>query len=146
MPHLTNRISRYIALALVIVVTLVIAMPSFADDVTGSLVVNAGTLAMTTSDNPTFAAVTLDGTDQTRTDAIDISVEDFTGSGDGWNLQITSTTFTDGVNTLPTTAMSITGVNAVCAGDTCTDPSNSIGYPLTVLMAIGAVFVKTRDA
>jgi hypothetical protein len=74
----------------------------------------------------------LNGTDQTKADDIDISVNDFTGSGDGWNLQITSTAFSDGSHSLVNTAMTITAVGAVCDGGDCTLPTNGIGYPFTV--------------
>jgi hypothetical protein len=37
------------------------------------------------------------------------------------------------VHTLSTSASSVTGVTATCAsGTTCTNPTNSISYPLTV--------------
>jgi hypothetical protein len=66
---------------------------------------------------------------------MDIATNDRTGTGMGWNLTITSTTFsTDDrqPKMLSDTASQITDVASVCAGDTCTEPKNSIGYPLTV--------------
>ena len=57
------------------------------------------------------------------------------GTGSGWNLTITSTTFSTGggsPKTLSTTASQVTGVTSACAQGTCTDPTNSITYPLTV--------------
>jgi len=63
-------------------------------------------------------------------------MSDATGSGNGWNLTITSTQFSTGggtPKTLSTTASTITGVTAVCvAGSTCADPTNGITYPVTV--------------
>ena len=108
-------------------------IPIFADDVTGSATVTGGSLVMSATDNPAFPGTTLNGTDQTKSDTIDIDVQDFTGTGAGWNLQVTSTTFNDGSgHTLATTATQITGVSSACDGGTCTNPTNAIGYPLTV--------------
>ncbi len=110
-----------------------VTIPIFADDVVGSATVTGGSLSMSAVDNPAFPSTTLNGTDQTQSDSIDIDVQDFTGTGSGWNLQVTSTTFNDGSgHTLATTATNITGVSSVCDGGTCTDPTNAIGYPLTV--------------
>lgn len=107
--------------------------PGLADDVTGTAEVIAGALTIdATGQSIDFPNTTLNGTDQTQTDTIDIDVQDFTGSGDGWKLQITSTSFTDGSNTLPNSSLSITGVNAACDTGSCTNPTNGIGYPFTV--------------
>lgn len=96
--------------------------------------VNAGSLSLTTTATPTFSA-TLDGTDQTPTYTLPMTVEDSTGSGAGWNTTITSTEFATGgepARTLSTTASSMTGVTAACAEGTCTDPTNATAYPLSV--------------
>src|SRR5881227_3601886 len=54
----------------------------------------------------------------------------------GWNLTITSTQFTTGggsPHTLSTTASSLTGVTSSCVGgSTCTNPTNSVTYPVGV--------------
>ncbi|MEM7331899.1 MAG: WxL domain-containing protein [Chloroflexota bacterium] len=104
----------------------------FADDVTGSLAVTGGSLTMSAVDNPAFPGITLNGSAQTTSDSIDIDVQDLRGSGAGWHLEVTSTTFTNGTNDLPTTAMSITGVTTSCDGTTCTDPTNGNSYSITV--------------
>lgn len=100
--------------------------------VTGS--VNAGTLSISTSATPSFS-VTLDGTDKTGSYTVPTTVTDATGSGAGWNLTITSTQFTTGggsPHTLATGASSLTGVTSSCAGGTCTNPTNSVTYPVAV--------------
>ena len=128
-----RRLPFWAILTLVAVLALAIAVPSFADDITGSATVTGGTLTMSAADNPAFPETILNGTDQTQNDSINISVSDLTGTGSGWNLQITSTTFTNGGGkTLANNAMSITGASAACATGTCTDPTNGTGYPLTV--------------
>jgi hypothetical protein len=132
--RINNRPSFWVILAFVAVLALTIASPSFAQGVvTGTATVTGGTLDLVAEDDPTFLETTLNGTDQTQTDSIAMSVNDFTGSGDGWNLQITSTAFSDGSHALANTAMTITGVGAVCDGGDCTLPTgNEIVYPFTV--------------
>jgi len=100
--------------------------------VTGTLA--PGTLSLTTVAAPTFS-VTLDGTDQTPTYTMPMTATDSRGSGAGWNITITSTQFTTGggsPNTLATNASSVTGVTSVCAGGTCTNPTNTVTYSFTV--------------
>lgn len=60
---------------------------------------------------------------------------DSRGSGAGWNLTVTSTQFSTGAggSTLAANASSITGVaNACASGSTCTNPTNSVTYPVGV--------------
>jgi hypothetical protein len=76
---------------------------------------------------------TLDGTDHTVAYAPVLGVVDARGSGAGWNLQISATTFSDGSgHTLaPGQVASVT--SACKAGSTCTAASSSgITYPLTI--------------
>lgn len=120
------------ALGIALLLLLAAATTSFADDVVGSLTVSGGSLTMSAVDNPAFPGVTLDGTAQSVSDAIDIDVKDLRGTGAGWHLEVTSTTFTDGSNTLPNTALTITGVTSACDGTTCTDPTNGNSYAITV--------------
>jgi hypothetical protein len=100
---------------------------------TGSVTVDGGTLSMGTPTDPTFTLVTLDGTDKTTTAISVIDVKDLTGTGAGWNLQVTSTTFTStvGSHALANTTTTITGVTDGCDA-TCTDPTNVIGYAVNV--------------
>lgn len=120
------------SIGIALLLLLVLATTGFADDVTGSLTVTGGSLTMSAGDNPAFPGVTLDGTAQSVSDAINIDVQDLRGTGAGWHLEVTSTTFTDGSNTLPNTALSITGVTTTCDGTTCTDPTNSHTYSIGV--------------
>jgi hypothetical protein len=76
---------------------------------------------------------TLDGTDQTVSYAPVLSIVDARGSGAGWNLTISATTFSDGFgHTLAPGQVS--SVAAACnAGNSCTAASSSgITYPLTI--------------
>jgi hypothetical protein len=78
--------------------------------------------------------------------------KDQTGSGSGWNLTITSTTFSTGggsPQTLSNTASEVKGVTSACArGTCCTNPTNSVSYPLTLPAgsAIPATPVKLFNA
>jgi WxL domain surface cell wall-binding len=76
---------------------------------------------------------TLDGTDQTVNYSALLGVVDARGTGAGWNLQISATSFTDaGSHTLaPGTVTS--AAQACVAGSTCTVAVNSgITLPLTI--------------
>lgn len=100
--------------------------------VTGNL--TAGSLSLNTSATPSFSANLASG-DQTPTYTVPSTVQDTTGSGAGWNLTITSTQFSTGggsPRTLATNASTLTGVTSSCASGTCTNPSNSISYPVAV--------------
>ena len=78
---------------------------------------------------PSFSS-TLDGTDQTVSYAPVLGVVDARGSGAGWNLTVSATSFDDGAgHTLaPGT---LTGVSAACkAGNSCTAATSSgVSYP-----------------
>jgi hypothetical protein len=116
--------------------------PAFAatsSNTTVTATVSAGALSIT-SPATASVAVTLDGTDQTPTYSPILGANDQTGSGSGWNLTITSTQFTTGapVHTLSTSASSLTGATMSCAGPgTCTNPTNSITYPVAVPAGAG---------
>ena len=76
---------------------------------------------------------TLDGTDQTVSYAPALGIVDARGTGAGWNLQISSTTFSDGSgHTLA--AGQVSSVSAACkAGSSCTAAGSSgITYPLAI--------------
>jgi hypothetical protein len=111
---------------------LALAVPVLADSATATASVTAGTLSEVAAGSPSFSA-TLNGTDQTVTSsAMTLAAKERRGAGAGWNVTITSTTFTAGANTFSTTATSVTGVTSACVAGTCTNPTNAIGYPLTV--------------
>ncbi len=132
---LKARIAR-LGLTLGLAATLAVGAvaPALADNVTGTATITGGSLAMAAADAPALTA-TLNGTDQNVTDTITVDAKDNTGTGAGWKLQVTSTQFSTGgttPKTLSTTATTITAVSAVCDGGTCTNPTNSVTYPLTV--------------
>ena len=99
-----------------------------------STTITGGSLSETIT-VPTVDNATLDGTDKNLTITMPIAVIDATGSGSGWKVTITSTTFSTGggsPHTL-TTAPVVSAVSVACvSGSTCTDPTNAITYNLTV--------------
>jgi hypothetical protein len=135
--------------ALVIVAALVFPASSMAASATSTGTVEGGSLSLTTSAAPTFSAI-LDGTDQTPSYTLPLTIEDLRGTGEGWNATITSTQFTTGgvtPHTLATSASSITGVSNSCVESvSCTDPTNAVGYPLTVPAGAEAEAVKFFNA
>jgi len=140
-------------LGFVLILTMAIVgstVTAFADSGPGTatVAVSAGFLTMPGVPNVSAAPVILTGDDQTTTYSMGLTVQDARGSGAGWNLTITSTVFTTGSQSLPSTASSIiTPPTAVCsgAGNHCTGPNDSaIGYPVTV--PAGATAVKFFDA
>jgi len=82
--------------------------------------------------NPSVSDI-LDGSDQTVSYAPVLGVVDARGSGAGWNLQISATTFSDGA-THTLAPGQVSSVSSAChSASTCTAASSSgITYPLTV--------------
>ncbi len=131
MRFLPRRFAAVLAgVALAATVSVFAVVPALADGSGVTATLTGGSLSESTSAAPSVS-VTLNGTDQVKSYTVPITVTDATGSGDGWELTITSTTFaTEGAtHSFATDATTITGVTAVCTeGNTCTDPDNSITY------------------
>jgi hypothetical protein len=76
---------------------------------------------------------TLDGTDQTVSYAPVLGIIDARGSGFGWNLTISATTFSDGSGHTFAPGQVSSVASACHSGSTCTAASSSgITYPLTI--------------
>lgn len=135
-----SRVWRNASFALVGAIAIVVGSvaPGFA--ATGTATITAGTLAfVATPPNVSFTA-TLNGADQTVTSTQALDVSDATGSGAGWNMTATSTTFTAGAKTLATTSTTLTTAptTACDAGAACTVATNSVAYPYTLPAATTA--------
>jgi hypothetical protein len=103
------------------------AIVTFKDACTG------GSLAVTPPATLAFGGVTLTGLDQTTTASGAVTASDMRGTGVGWQLDVTSTQFTDGAgHTLPTTAAQATSGGASAATGNCTAATNSVTYPVSV--------------
>ena len=111
--HFRPLYKRGIPLAILIVGCFLlsgIGTPAFADSPVVNGTINAGSLSETASGPYTFTGTP--GT--TATFTMPFSVSDTTGGAAGWNVTITSTQFTSGAHTIPTTASTITGTTGVC--------------------------------
>ena len=109
-------------------------MSATAADVPVTATVSAGTLSVSSSATPSLS-VTLTGTDKNPTYTAPLQANDETGSGNGWNLTVTSTQFSTGgatPRTLSATASSVLSVTSACAQGTCTNPTNGTSYPVVV--------------
>jgi hypothetical protein len=115
---------------------------------TGTLTLSSGALTLTSPSSLTWSA-TLTGTDQSVDDVVagdqQYTVDDATGSGAGWHVTTSATTFTNGSHTLPDTGTFVTtgSVNSItattaptatCTG-TCTLPTDSTTYPVGITTA-----------
>lgn len=91
-----------------------------------------GSLGLTSSATVTYTSTPVSATATTATSTILLQPDDETGSGAGWNITASTTSFTNGKQTLPMPA--ITGVASATAGSgNCSMPTNTVaGYPITL--------------
>jgi hypothetical protein len=108
----------------------------------------SGSLALTPPSTVTFTGVTLTGLDRTTTASAALTPSDMSGNASGWNVQATSTIFTNTAGkTLPTTATTVTAASATAASGNCDLPTNAVSYPLTLPAAATApTAVKVYNA
>ena len=120
---------------------------------TGTLVLSSGTLTLTTSSSLSWAG-NVTGLDQKLVDptAADQTylVDDATGTGAGWHVTVSATTFTSGAQALPnagtftsngsvTSVTDVTPPTAACStGSTCTLPTKTTTYPVGITTAATA--------
>jgi WxL domain surface cell wall-binding len=108
---------------------------------------SSGGLSFTPPTSFSWPSTALTGRDQSIATPLSLSPNDQTGSGAGWNLTATSTTFTSSGHALPTNSASITAAAAAAASGTCSLPTNQISYPVTVPAGTTApAAVKVFDA
>jgi hypothetical protein len=106
-----------------------------------------GSLTLNSPSSLTWT-VTQQGLDQNAVDSLSsdqqLTVDDTTGTGAGWRITVSATTFTDGTNTLPNTGrLSITGSTSsltsatpsVACGGSCILPTDTTTYPVTITTA-----------
>jgi hypothetical protein len=109
---------------------------ALADSGTATVSLNAGILAETGNFTQAKASSSIGAFDFTFPYLLGIQVTDATGSGAGWNLQISGTPLSDGVNGHPTLtqAVFVPGIVAVCApGSTCTPPVPNVSAPFAFI-------------
>jgi hypothetical protein len=132
-------IRRLFAVALVAGGALVASsLPAVASTATATL--TGGTLGFVAAPANTGFSTSLTGRDIVATANQTFDVSDATGSGNGWNITATSTTFTTGAKSLATTAVTVQAVPTVnCdSGATCTTATNAVSYPYTLPAAATA--------
>jgi hypothetical protein len=116
---------------------------------TGTLTLSGGTLSLTSPSQLGWSG-TLTGSNLSLYDTTaaeqTLSVNDATGSGAGWKVAVSATTFTTGSKTLAnagtftingstSTSSASTAPTATCAGGTCTAPTDNTTYPVAVTTA-----------
>ena len=132
-----NRQAAALLLSLVVVLATA-AVATATSITTTATVTGTGSVSLAAGATASFSD-TLDGTDQTVTYQIPLTVIDARGTGGGWNMTVTSTQFTTGTHTLATGASSITTIASACnAGSTCTNPTNAVTVPIAVPAAVSA--------
>ena len=131
---------RIITLIGIALAAMILVSAAVAGTITATATVSgAGSLSLSNGATASISD-TLDGTDQTVGYTLPLSITDARGSGAGWNLTLTSTTFNDGAgHTLSTSASTIASVAMACqGGGSCTNATNAITYPVTVPAAATA--------
>jgi Concanavalin A-like lectin/glucanases superfamily/Domain of unknown function (DUF2341) len=94
---------------------------------------NGGSLGLNAPSSISFPAKTLSGTNLTASASLQLTPDDETANGAGWNITGTSTTLKNGSSrTLPTAATTVTAASASAGTGNCSLPTNSISYPLTL--------------
>ena len=124
---------RLLILGALAATSLLVTAVAFAGTLTATANVS-GTAGVSLSlPSSPSVSVTLDGSDQTASIAPVLGVVDARGSGAGWNLTISSTTFDDGSGH-SFGAGSVSGVSQGCqSGSSCTAASPSgVSYPIAL--------------
>ena len=135
-----NKKLRFMLLLAVIAAALVTAAAATAASITATATLTgAGALSLNAPATASLGT-TLTGVDQTISYAPVLGVVDARGSGAGWNLTMAATTFADtGGHTLA--AGTVNSATAAChSGSTCTAPTSSVTYPITLSTTASKVF------
>jgi hypothetical protein len=142
--HLAGRRTlRTVAAATVLAGVLVV--PVFADTATITSGVTAGSLTETLGAYTQPASFALNGTDHTQTFSIPVAVNDATGSGAGWKLQMSATVFTSGTDTLAADALSIGSAVTITPG-TGTAPTDTMSASTPVTTTAAEYFGATAGS
>src|SRR5438067_11343104 len=104
--HLLKHRSMRFYLGFILIFTMALggsAIAALADSSTGATIaVTGGSLSESGPTSVSATPVTLNGSDPTTSYSLGLTLTDPRGTGGGWNLTITSTTFTSGANSLST--------------------------------------------
>ncbi len=98
-----------------------------------------GALSLSAPASISMPGPTLTGLDQSVASSVTLDPSDMTGTGSGWNVQATSTTFADaGGAVLPTAATSFSGASVAAGSGNCNLPTNSVTYSVVLPAAATA--------
>jgi hypothetical protein len=128
------RLTKAFCIVLIAAASAALPAAALGASATATGTLTGSTLSLSTAATPSFSA-NLDLGDSTPTYTVPLTIQDTRGTGVGWNLTLTSTTFTTGGGTpslLATNASSLTGVTSSCTTGTCTSPVNAQTYPIAV--------------
>ncbi|MBV9214473.1 MAG: WxL domain-containing protein [Actinobacteria bacterium] len=144
---MNRRPTRILGLlaALAACVGIVLGAASSAQATSATATLSAGSLAFVSAPPSVSFSATLNGQDQNPTTTQALDVGDATGSGSGWNITATSTTFTAGSHTLSNSATSVASAPSVACDSsvTCTTATTNVTYPYS-LPAAGTAPTATK--
>jgi hypothetical protein len=127
-------------------VALAAATAALAGTLTPTATVSgAAGMSMNLPSNPSMTS-TLDGTDQVVSWSALLGVVDARGTGAGWNLTVSATSFSDGSghSIAPGT---VSGVTSACqGGSSCTGATNAVTYPITISGTAAKFFNASADS
>ncbi len=107
------------------------------DSLQATQTIAAGTLSFAVTPAPiSFSTITLNGLDQTSTGTETLDIGDNTGSGSGWNVTLSNTSFTSGTHVLTNTdfTAALPGSPVCDVGSSCTAATwtGNVAYPYTL--------------
>ncbi|MDO9356362.1 MAG: WxL domain-containing protein [Solirubrobacteraceae bacterium] len=131
------NLRRGALLALAPLALIPIALPSAANAATAAATetVTGGSLTFINGSPSavSFPSIALNGTDQTASQTQLLDISDARGTGAGWNITATSTSFSNGSVSLQGSTQITTAPAVACdAGIACVTPTNSVTYPYTL--------------
>ena len=132
---------RLFIISIITAVALVASAAAVAGTLTATATVTgtAG-VSLTFPSNPSISN-TIDGSDQTATYAPVLGVVDARGTGAGWNLTMSATSFSDGSGHTLAPGTVTAAAQACHSGSSCTAATSSgISYPLTLTGTAAKVF------
>jgi hypothetical protein len=132
---------RLFVISIITAAALVASAAALAGTLTATATVSgtAG-VSLNLPSNPSITN-TIDGSDQTATYAPVLGVVDARGSGAGWNLTISATSFSDGSGHTLAPGTVTAAAQACHSGSSCTAATSSgISYPLTVTGTAAKIF------
>ena len=132
---------RIFIFTIVAAVALVASAAALAGTLTATATVTgtAG-ISLNLPSNPSISS-TLDGTDQTASYSPVLGVVDARGTGAGWNLTISATSFSDGSGHTLAPGTVTAAAQACHTGSSCTAATSSgITYPLTITGTAAKLF------